>query len=218
MLRRDIKMGFALGGITTAIVQLFEEGLIRRMFDVQSLDSEAIRSLRENPFHCEADASYYANPLNKGCAVNKLDVVVLSALEVDVDFHVNVMTGADGVIRGASGGHSDTAAGSALAVIICPLVRGRIASVVDRVQTVVTPGECVDVVVTDYGIAVNPRRAELSEKLKRCGLPIFSIEELRQKAESIVGVPDPLEFTDRIVGLIEYRDGSIIDVVRQVKG
>ena len=217
MLRRDIKMSFALGGITTAIVKLFEEGLIRRMFDVQSLDSEGIRSLRDHSFHRETDASYYANPLNKGCAVNKLDVVVLSALEVDVNFHVNVMTGADGVVRGASGGHSDTAAGASLAVIVCPLVRGRIASVVDRVQTVVTPGECVDVVVTDYGIAVNPRRTELKEKLKRCGLPIFSIEELRQKALSIVGLPDPLEFTERIVGLIEYRDGTIIDVVRQVK-
>ena len=217
MLLRDIKMSFALGGITTAIVKLFEEGLIHRMFDVQSLDSEAIRSLRENSSHRETDASYYANPQNKGCAVNKLDVVVLSALEVDVNFHVNVMTGADGVVRGASGGHSDTAAGASLAVIVCPLVRGRIASVVDRVQTVVTPGECVDVLVTDYGIAVNPRRMELKEKLKRCGLPLFSIEELRQKAQHIVGVPDPLEFTEKIVGLIEYRDGTIIDVVRQVK-
>ncbi len=216
MLRRDIKMSFALGGITTAIVRLYEEGLIRRMFDVQSLDGEAIRSLRENRFHRETDASYYANPLNKGCAVNKLDVVVLSALEIDIDFNVNVMTGADGVVRGASGGHSDTAAGSGLTVVICPLVRSRIASVVERVQTVITPGECVDVVVTDYGITVNPRRTELKEKLKTCGLPIFSIEELCQKAQSIVGVPDPLEFTDRIVGLIEYRDGTLIDVIYQV--
>ncbi|PID57058.1 citrate lyase subunit alpha [candidate division KSB3 bacterium] len=216
MLRRDIKMSFALGGITSAIVQLYEEGLIQRLFDVQSLDAEAIRSLREHPFHCETDVSCYANPLNKGCVVHKLDVVVLSALEVDVNFHVNVITGADGVIRGATGGHPDAAAGSELAVIICPLVRGRIASVMRRVQTVVTPGECVDVVVTEYGIAVNPRRPELKKTLEQCRLPLVSIEELRRKAESITGVAAPLEFTERIVGLIEYRDGTLLDVVRQI--
>jgi citrate lyase alpha subunit len=32
----------------------------------------------------------------------------------DTDFNVNVMTGSNGVLRGASGGHSDTAAGADL--------------------------------------------------------------------------------------------------------
>ena len=41
--------------------------------------------------------------------INRSDVAILSALEVDTDFNVNVMTGSDGVIRGASGGHCDTA-------------------------------------------------------------------------------------------------------------
>ena len=45
----------------------------------------------------------YANPLSKGSVINRLDVAILSALEVDTDFNVNVMTGSDGVIRGASG-------------------------------------------------------------------------------------------------------------------
>ncbi len=94
------------------MVKLHEDGLIKRLLDVQSFDQEAIRSIGENRYHSEIDASYYANPLNKGCAVNKINVVVLSALEIDTEFNVNVLTGSDGVLRGASGGHSDTAIGS----------------------------------------------------------------------------------------------------------
>jgi len=37
-------------------------------------------------------AGFYANPHNRGTAVNLLDVVVLGATEVDVDFNVNVNT------------------------------------------------------------------------------------------------------------------------------
>jgi len=33
----------------------------------------------------------------------------------------------------------------------------------------------------------------------------------------MTGVPRPIEFEDEVVALIEYRDGSIIDVVRRVK-
>ncbi len=67
-------------------------------------------------------------------------MVMLSALEIDTDFNVNVMTGSNGVLRGASGGHSDTAAGADLTIITAPLVRGRIPCVVEKVLTRVTPG------------------------------------------------------------------------------
>jgi citrate lyase subunit alpha/citrate CoA-transferase len=89
--------------------------------------------------------------------------------------------------------------------------------VVRRVETVVTPGETVDLLVTDFGTAVNPRRGDLKAALQAAGLRTFDIAELREKAESIAGVPDPVEYGDRIVGLVEYRDGTIIDVIRQVK-
>jgi citrate lyase subunit alpha/citrate CoA-transferase len=65
-------------------------------------------------------------------------VVVLSALEVDTNFNVNVLTGSDGVLRGASGGHCDTAVAAALSIIVAPLVRGRIPTLVDNVLTCVT--------------------------------------------------------------------------------
>ncbi|HBM79625.1 MAG TPA: citrate lyase subunit alpha, partial [Clostridiaceae bacterium] len=132
-------------------------------------------------------------------------------------FNVNVMTGSDGVIRGASGGHCDTAAGAKLSIIVAPLIRGRIPTIIDRVNTVITPGETIDVVVTDRGIAVNPLRKDLIKKLRKTNLPLFTIDQLKEKAEKITGKPEPIEFGDKIVGVVEYRDGTIIDVIRQVK-
>ena len=218
MKSRGIKASFVLGGITSQVVEMMAEGLVGAVFDVQSFDTEAARSMAVNPRHHEIDASCYANPASAGCAVNLLDFVILSALEIDEDFNVNVITGSDGVIRGASGGHSDTAAGAALTVVVAPLVRGRTASVVRRVETIVTPGETVDLLVTDFGLAVNPRRSDLKAALRAAGLGVFDIAELREKAESIAGIPEPVEYGERIVGLVEYRDGTILDVIREVKG
>ncbi len=217
MLAQNITASFALGGITGSIVDLHEEGLIKKILDVQSFDLRAAESLKNNRFHQQISASYYASPSDPGCAVNLLDAVVLSALEVDTSFDVNVLTGSDGVIRGAIGGHPDTAFGSALAIIVCPLVRGRIPCVVNKVNTVVTPGKTVDVVVTDYGIAVNPRRWKLRQRLLDAGIQVCTIEELQQKAEQIVGVPEPIQYTDKVVGVVTYRDGSVMDLIHQVK-
>ena len=128
-----------------------------------------------------------------------------------------MLTGSDGIIRGASGGHSDTAIGSGISVIVAPLFRGRTATVVDRVQTIITPGDTVDVLVTDHGVAVNPKRQDISERLKTKHLPIYTIEQLQEKAEKITGRPEPVQFEKRIVGVVEYRDGTILDVIHQVK-
>ncbi len=217
MIEKDIKASFALGGITEQFVEMQKEGLISKLYDTQSFDLAAAKSIGENPDHYEISASYYANPHNKGCAVNKLDIVMLSALEIDTDFNINVITGSDGVIRGASGGHCDTAAGAKLAMIVAPLIRGRIPTIVDKVNTVITPGETIDVVVTDRGIAVNPLRLDLIEKFTKAKLPVFTIGELKEKAEKITGKPKAIEYGDKIVGIVEYRDGSVIDVIRAVK-
>ncbi|WP_020613676.1 citrate lyase subunit alpha [Sediminispirochaeta bajacaliforniensis] len=217
MVKRDIHASFALGGITGQIVKLHEEGLIKKILDVQSFDLDAARSLKNNRFHQQISASYYASPGNVGSAVNQLDVVILSALEVDVDFNVNVLTGSDGVIRGAIGGHSDTAAGAALSIIVCPLTRGRIATIVDHVNTIVTPGKTIDVVVTDQGVAVNPRRNDLIEALTKANMELTTIENLRRKAIQLIGKSKPIEYTDKIVGVVTYRDGSVIDLIHQVK-
>jgi citrate lyase subunit alpha/citrate CoA-transferase len=217
MINRGIKASFSLGGITKPMVEMHEEGLIKNIFDVQGFDLSAVDSIGKNPMHHEVDASFYANPHNKGCIANKLDVVVLSALEIDTDFNVNVITGSDGVLRGASGGHCDTAASAKLTMIVAPLIRGRIPTVVDSVNTVITPGESIDVLVTDLGIAINPKRTDLIERLSNLSVPVYTIEELQKKAESIIGVPEKIEYDEQVVGIIEYRDGTIIDVVRKIK-
>ena len=215
MLDRGIHCRFALGGITGQIPAMHEEGLIDRILDVQSFDLDAAKSLKNNHFHHQIGATYYASYLVDS-AVDQLDFVVLSALEIDTDFNVNVLTGSDGVIRGAIGGHPDTAEGASLSVVVAPLTRGRIPTIVKHVNTVVTPGDAVDVVVTDQGIAVNPRRPDVKEKLEKAGLHVFTIEQLQQRAEKIVGVPEPIRYKDRVVGVVMYRDNTIIDVIRQI--
>jgi citrate lyase subunit alpha/citrate CoA-transferase len=216
MKEKDIKASFALGGIGDAFVKLHEEGYIDTLIDTQSLDLAACKSIERNPKHVEVDTSFYANPHNGGAIVNKLDVVILSALEIDKNFHVNTITGSNGEIRGAVGGHQDTAAGAKLAIMVAPLVRGRIATIVDSVNTINTPGETVDVVVTEYGVAVNPRRQDLIERFKNTNIELKTIEELAKEAEEIVGKAVPVNYSDEIVAVIEYRDGTIIDTVRKV--
>ncbi|WP_422456095.1 citrate lyase subunit alpha [Vibrio harveyi] len=217
MEKRGITAEFGLGGITSTMVSMHEKGLIRNLIDVQCFDSGAADSLARNPNHIEISANEYANPSSKGAVVDRLDVVILSALEIDVNFNVNVITGSDGVIRGASGGHCDAAAGANLAVIVAPLVRGRIPTVVEQVLNVVTPGQSIDVLVTDHGIAVNPRRPEVKERLLDAGLPVLDMEALVARAQSLTGKAGPIEYDDQVVGYVRYRDGSVIDVIRKVK-
>lgn len=216
MRARGIRAAFALGGITSTMVDLHEKGLIGKLLDVQSFDRAAATSLARNPRHIEISANQYANFSSKGASVDRLDVVVLSALEIDTGFNVNVLTGSDGVLRGASGGHCDTAAAARLAIIVAPLVRGRIPTLVEQVTTCVTPGSSIDILVTDHGIAVNPARPELAQRLREAGLEVVSIDWLRTRALQLTGEPQPIAFTDKVVAVVRYRDGSVIDVVHQV--
>ena len=217
MKERDIKMKWAIGGISAPMVELLEKGLVECIADAQSFDIEAVKSLETHPKHYEISTSQYCNPMNKGAFVNKLDFVVLSALEIDVNFNVNVVTGSNGMLIGASGGHSDAAAGAKCTIIITPLVRGRIPIVCENVTTVITPGESIDILVTDYGAAVNPGRQDLIDNLTAAGIELTTVEALKNKACSMVGTPDAVEFADRVVAVVEARDGTIMDVVRQIK-
>lgn len=216
MIEKGVKASFALGGITAHMVKLHEEGLIGRLIDVQSFDKVAAESIKNDPMHKEVSACEYASPDEPGSAVHCLDIVILSALEADINFNVNVLVGSDGIIRGAIGGHPDTAADSALSIIVCPLLRGRIPCIVDEVTTLITPGNTVDVIVTEYGIAVNPNRPELAEKLKAARLNVVDIKSLRDKALHIIGTPAALPFGDKTVGVVLNRDGSVMDVIKNI--
>ena len=216
MKQNAVRGSFAAGGITAEIVEMLEAGLFRALFDVQCFDLIAVDSYRRNAAHQSMSASMYANPHNRGAVVNKLDVMILGATEIDRDFNVNVTTGTDGVIMGGAGGHSDTAAGAKLALVTTRLTAGGYPKIVERVTTVTTPGETIDVLVTDGGVAVNPRRAELKERLLVAGLPIVEIEALKALSEARAGKRDVSRTEGSIVAVVEYRDGTVIDVVRAI--
>lgn len=215
MRAKHVKGSFASGGITSYFVDMLKEGLFQGLLDVQCFDSVAIDSYRENPKHMAMSASQYANPNTKGALVNQLDIMILGATEMDVDFNLNVVTGSNGVILSSSGGNNDCAAGAKIAIVVTNLVKRDMCILRDKVTTVVTPGETVDVLITEYGIAINPQRKDLTEKLKNSSLPIMSIQELKAIGDSkATKVMNP-EFTDKVVTVVEYRDGTIIDVVRK---
>ena len=75
----------------------------------------------------------------------------------------------------------------------------------------------MDVLVTEYGIAINPIRADLIKRFKDSKLPIKTMENLKEIADKMTGIPEKIEFLDKTVALVQYRDGKIIDIIKQVK-
>lgn len=213
MLEEKIHGGFGLGGITGYMVDMLRAGCFEELRDVQCFDLKAVESIRTDPRHHEISAFEYASPANGHAWVNSLDAVILGATEIDTDFNVNVHTNSSGTIMGGSGGHSDTAAGAKLAMVIAPLFRARQPIITERVGCVSTPGRDIDVFVTQYGIAVNPKNEELQDRLIRAHLPIVSIEELKAKAESLCGVPKALEHGERVVAKVIGRSGEVQDLI-----
>ena len=213
MLEEKIHGSFGLGGITGYMVDMLRAGCFEELRDVQCFDLKAVESIRTDPRHHEISAFEYASPANEHAWVNSLDAVILGATEIDTSFNVNVHTNSSGTIMGGSGGHSDTAAGAKLAMVIAPLFRARQPIITERVSCVSTPGRDIDVFVTQYGIAVNPKNEELRDRLIRAHLPIVSIEELKAKAESLCGVPKALEHGDKVVAKVIGRDGNVQDLI-----
>ena len=212
MKEENVKGSFASGGITGYLVDMLKEGLFEKLYDVQCFDLDAVQSIRENEAHIPISASKYAN-INDDCIVNDLDYVILGATEIDLDFNVNVTTSSTGEIMGGSGGHSDTAYGSKVTIIVSQLFNARIPVIKEHVICKTTPGETVDVLVTERGIAINPRRRDLIERFRQTNLPIMTIQELKKISDNLVGIPEEVEFTNKIVGIVEYRDGTIIDLL-----
>jgi len=215
MSEKGIRGSFASGGVTGDLVEMLGMGLFEHLWDVQSFDTIAAGSLEENQLHREMSASLYANPLNPECVAHKLDVMILSATEIDSNFHVNSITGTNGRILGALGGAPDTAYGSRLTVVVMPSFRGRIPTVCERVRTVCTPGVTVDALVTERGVVVNPRREDLLYDLQKQGVPLISMEDLIAKVHRLTGKPEIQKIGDKVVGVVEYRDGTILDCIRR---
>ena len=217
MLEKGIQGSFGMGGITGYLVDMLQAGCFRSLIDVQCFDLKAVESIRTDPRHKEISAMQYASPTSRSAAVDSLDVVILGATEIDTDFNVNVHTDSNGYIMGGSGGHSDTAAGSKLSMIIAPMFRARLPIVTDKVTCVSTPGCDIDVLVTQGGIAVNPKNVELTQRLKDAGLPIVDIHELKEKTERITGTPKRLPKGNRVVAEVIGRNGNLQDLIYNVK-
>ena len=213
MLEKGVQGSFGLGGITGYMVDMLQAGCFQSLLDVQCFDLKAVESLRSDPRHQEISALHYASPTQRSAVVDSLDVVILGATEIDTDFNVNVHTDSNGYIMGGSGGHSDTAAGAKLSMIIAPMFRARLPIVTDRVTCISTPGEDIDVLVTQGGIAVNPKNTELRQRLADAGLPVIDIRELKEKAERLTGAPKRLPKGGRVVAEGISRSGGVLDQI-----
>ncbi len=216
MLReRGWKARFIRAGSNQYPVKMLEEGLVEYILDGQTFDLEGVRSMRENPNHVNTSPFTSYNYHGKGNFAGMVDVVILGATEVDVNFNANVATHSDGYLLHGIGGWQNCLF-SKCTILPIPLFRDRIPVIRDEVTTLCGPGELIDVIVTERGIAINPLRKDLVDKLKDSDLPIRTIEELKDEAERICGKPAKPELGDEIVAVIKWVDGTVIDSVRKV--
>ncbi|MBA7691108.1 Citrate lyase alpha chain [subsurface metagenome] len=217
MKEANVKARFVRGGSTKYLVELLEEGLTDYILDGQTFDLDGVRSMRENPNHVNTSPFTSYNYHGKGHFASMLDVVVLGATEIDINFNANVVTHSDGMLLHGIGGWQDCLF-SQNTILAVPSFRDRIPVIVNNVTTLCGPGELIDVVVTEKGIAINPQRKDLIKALKGSSLPIKPIEELKKEVEQICGgAPSPPKVDKKhVVAAIQWVDGTIIDVVYKV--
>jgi citrate lyase subunit alpha/citrate CoA-transferase len=96
-------------------------------------------------------------------------------------------------------------------------MRDRIPVIVDRVTTLCGPGDLIDVIVTERGIAINPKRIDLLEAVAKSDLPLKPIEAIKAELDAICGVPAPPVLAEEVVSVVKWVDGTLIDSVRRVE-
>lgn len=217
MKEAGVKARFVRGGSTKYLVGLLEEGLTDYILDGQTFDLDGIRSMRDNPSHVNTSPFTSYNYHGKGNFASMLDAVVLGATEIDVNFNANVVSHSDGKLLHGIGGWQDCLF-SQCTILAVPSFRDRIPVIVDKVTTLCGPGELVDVVVTERGIAINPRRKDLIRAAKKTDLPIRTIQDIKEEVEKICGGPPSPPRVDKkkVVAAIQWVDGTIIDIVHKV--
>ncbi len=217
MREKQVKARFVRGGSTQYLVQMLEEGLTDYILDGQTFDLAGVRSMRENPRHVNTSPFTSYNWHGKGNFASMLDVVVLGATEVDVNFNANVVTHSDGRLLHGIGGWQNCLF-SKCTILPIPSFRDRIPVIVDEVTTLCGPGELIDVIVTERGIAINPLRVDLLDAVRGSSLPIRSIHDLKAEVEDVCGgKPERPDHGDDVVAAIKWVDGTVIDSVWQVR-
>jgi len=217
MKEANVKARFVRGGSTKYLVELLEERLTDYILDGQTFDLDGVRSMRENPHHMNTSPFTSYNYHGKGNFASIVDAVILGATEIDVNYNANVVTHSDGMLLHGMGGWQDCLF-SKNTILAVPSFRDRIPVIVESVATLCAPGELIDVVVTEKGIAINPRRKDLLKALKGSTLPIKPIKEIKKEIERICGgAPSPPKVDkEHVVAAIQWVDGTIIDVVYKV--
>ncbi len=212
-----VKARFVRGGSTEYLVELLKEGLTDYILDGQTFDLKAVESIASDPRHVPTSPFTSYNYHGKGNFASMVDAVVLGATEVDVGFNANVNTHSDGVLLHGIGGWQNCLF-SGCSILAIPAVRDRIPVLVDRVTTLTGPGELIDVVVTERGIAINPRRDDLQEAVKGSDLPIRTLEEIKEEVEGMIGgKPREPSLAHDPVAVIKWVDGTVLDTVWRVE-
>jgi citrate lyase subunit alpha/citrate CoA-transferase len=214
--KKGWKLSFGFGGSTRYMVDMLEEGQMGYILDAQAFDLDSVKSIEKNLNHIPYPVFNAYNYHSKGNLTTMMDIMILGATEIDTGFNGNVVTHSDGLLLHGIGGWQNCLHARNV-IIPVPLFRDRIPVIVDRVTTLCGPGELIDVIVTERGIAINPRRQDLIDSVRGKGLPLVTIEELKEIAEKMCGKPEKAAFDDRVVAAIKWVDGTVIDAVRKVK-
>ncbi len=216
MKRAGVKARFVRGGSTKYLVEMLDEGLTDYILDGQTFDLCGVASMRDNPRHVATSPFTSYNYHGKGFFGTFVDAVVLGATEVDVHFNANVVTHSDGrLLHGIGGWQNCLFAGCTILAV--PAVRDRIPVIVDEVTTLTGPGELIDVVVTERGIAINPRRHDLLESVEGKGLPIRDIRDIQREVDQMCGGrPTPPRRGREVVAVVKWVDGTVMDSVWKV--
>jgi len=210
------KSKFGFGGSTKYMVEMLEQGQMGYILDAQAFDLDSVASVARNPNHIPYPVFNAYNYHSKGNLTSMMDIMILGATEVDLNFNGNVVTHSDGWLLHGIGGWQNCLHARNV-ILPLPLFRDRIPVIVDEVTTLCGPGELIDVIITERGIAINPLRHDLIESVRNSGLPVRTIQDLKEEAESICGKPDKPCFEEDIVAAIKWVDGTVIDVVRKIK-
>ena len=213
MKQAGVRARFVRGGSTQYLVDLLQDGLTDYILDGQTFDLAGVQSIASDPRHVASSPFTSYNFHGKGNFASLVDATVLGATEVDVRFNANVVTHSDGMLLHGIGGWQNCLY-AGCSILALPSFRDRIPVIVDEVATITGPSELIDVVVTERGIAINPRREDLIDRVKGSSLPIKPIEELKEEVEGILGGPPAKpRLTDEPVAVVKWVDGTVIDSV-----
>ncbi|MCK6604204.1 MAG: citrate lyase subunit alpha [Ignavibacteriaceae bacterium] len=217
MKAKGVKARFVRGGSTKYLVELLEEGLTDYILDGQTFDLEGVRSMHQNKNHINTTPFTSYNYHGKGNFASIIDTAVLGATEVDLNFNANVVTHSDGLLLHGIGGWQNCLFAKC-SILAIPSFRDRIPVIVDEVTTICAPGEMVDVIVTERGIAINPRRQDLLDAVKDSGLPIRPLADIKAEVDAIVGGQPKKPQLDReqVVAVVKWVDGTLLDSVYRV--